>query len=195
MESVIHDQLISYLRTHNLISNNQHGFLARRSTGTNLLNCFQDWQIAIKNKQLIDIIYLDFQKAFDSLIHNKIIASEVNPTSCSIFANDLKIYCSYDSIHDNSSFVHTIRNIERWSSLWQLRINPEKSILLQVGSAPTGQSQYVICNQIISLQYMCVTLVSCTTQNCVSRNILPKLLPELFNVSICCFVLLFLGMF
>ena len=49
MESVIHDQLISYLRTHNLISNNQHGFLAQKSTGTNLLNCFQDWQIAIKN--------------------------------------------------------------------------------------------------------------------------------------------------
>ena len=215
MESVIHDQLISYLRTHNLISNNQHGFLARKSTGTNLLNCFQDWQIAIKNKKLIDIIYLDFQKAFDSLVHNKIIAklssyglryellswirefltgrmqrvaidgvlsnptevlsgvvqgsvlgplifilfidditdcmdiSEVNPTSCSIFADDLKIYCSYDSIHDNSSIVHTIRNIERWSTLWQLRINPEKSILLQVGSVPPGQSQYVICNQII----------------------------------------------
>ena len=42
--------------------------------------------------------------------------SEVNPTSCSIFADDLKIYCSYDSIHDNSSIIHTIRNIERWSS-------------------------------------------------------------------------------
>ena len=54
--------------------------------------------------------------------------SEVNPTSCSIFADDLKMYCSYDSVHDNSSIVHTIRNIERWSSLWQLRINPEKSI-------------------------------------------------------------------
>ena len=76
-------------------------------------------------------------------------ASEVNPTSCSIFADDLKIYCSYDSIHDNSSLVHTMRNIERWSSLWQLRINPEKSILLQVGSAPSGRSQYVIRNQII----------------------------------------------
>ena len=51
MESVIHDQLISYLRTHNLITNSQHGFLARKSTGTNLLNCFRDWQIAIKNKK------------------------------------------------------------------------------------------------------------------------------------------------
>ena len=34
-------------------------------------------------------------------------ASEVNPTSCSNFADDLKIYCSYDSIHDNPSLAHT----------------------------------------------------------------------------------------
>ena len=74
MESVIHDQLLTYLHSHNLISNAQHGFLAKKSTGSNLLNCFQDWQISIKNKKLLDIIYLDFQKAFDSLVHNKIIA-------------------------------------------------------------------------------------------------------------------------
>ena len=46
-------------------------------------------------------------------------------------------------------FTLILRNIERWSSLWQLRINPEKSILLQVGSVPPGHSQYGICNQII----------------------------------------------
>ena len=59
------------------------------------------------------------------------------------------MYCSYDSIHDNSSIANTIRNIERWSTLWQLRINPEKSILLQVGSVPLGQTQYSICSQVI----------------------------------------------
>ena len=111
--------------------------------------------------------------------------SEVNPTSCSsIFADDLRMYCSYDSIQDNSFIVHTIRNIERWSSVLQLRINPEKSIFLQVGSVPHGQSQYVIHKFITkasSRQYMCVTLVSYTTLNCVSMNILLKLLPELFE--------------
>ena len=237
MESVIHDQLISYLRTNNLISNNQHDFLARKSTGTNLLNGFQDWQIAIKNKKLIAIIYLDFQKAFDSLVHNKIIAklssyglryellswirefltdrmrrvvidvvlsiltevlsgvvqgsvlgplifilfidditdcmdiSEVNPTSCSIFADDLNIYCSYDSIHDNSSIVHTIRNIERWSSLWQLRINPEKSILLQVGSIPPASLNMSFVTKSSSRQYICVTLVSYTTLLCFNEYV------------------------
>ena len=113
-----------------------------------------------------------------------------------IFADDLQMDCSYDSIHDNSSIVHTIRNIERWSSLWQLRINPEKSISLQVGSAPPGQSQYVICNQIIQPSIHVSDLgLLCTTPNCVLMNILLKLLPELLNMSICCFVLLFPEMF
>ena len=49
-------------------------FWPKKSTGSNLLNCFQDWQMSIKNRKLLDIIYLDFQKAFDSLVHNKIIA-------------------------------------------------------------------------------------------------------------------------
>ena len=59
METVIHDQLISCLRTHNLISNNHPGFLARKSTGTNLLNCFQDWQTGASFQ-----LFLGGQKSF-----------------------------------------------------------------------------------------------------------------------------------
>ena len=74
MESVIHDQLMTYLHDHNLLSKAQHGFLTRKSTGTNLLSCLHDWQFSLKNKRSIDIIYIDFKKAFDSLVHSKIIA-------------------------------------------------------------------------------------------------------------------------
>ena len=73
MESVIHVQLMSYLREHNLISKAQHGFLSKRSTGTNLLSCLQDWQLSVKVNKLVDVIYLDFSKAFDSLVHSKIL--------------------------------------------------------------------------------------------------------------------------
>ena len=60
MESVIHDQLMSYLSQHKLISRAQHGFLTKKSTGTNLLSCLHDCQLSLKNKKLIDIVYLDF---------------------------------------------------------------------------------------------------------------------------------------
>ena len=56
-----------------MISKAQHGFLSKRSTGTNLLSCFQDWQLSVKDNKLVDAIYLDFRKAFDSLVHSKIL--------------------------------------------------------------------------------------------------------------------------
>ena len=73
--------------------------------------------------------------------------SEVNPTSCSIFADDLKLYCSYESVHNNPSLVNTIKNIEMWSCQWQLKINPDKSILLHVGNTLQDRSKYTICGK------------------------------------------------
>ena len=66
--------LMTYLHDHNLLSKAKHGFLTRKSTGTNLLSCLHDWQFSLKNKRSIEIIYIDFKKAFDSLVHSKIIA-------------------------------------------------------------------------------------------------------------------------
>ena len=215
MESVIHEQIISYLCEHDLISKEQHGFLKNKSTGTNLLSCLQDWQLSIKHRKLIDIVYLDFKKAFDSLVHSKILVklscygighellewihsfltgrtqrvivdnvlsepiavgsgvvqgsvlgplvfilfindivdcldrNEVNSTSCCIFADDLKLYSSYESTMPNNSLTNTIRNIENWSRLWQLAINPDKSLLLQVGSGDLGRQKYLICDTLI----------------------------------------------
>ena len=54
MESVIHDQLMCYLLDHSSITKAQHGFLANKSTGSNLLSCFNDWHLSVKNKKLID---------------------------------------------------------------------------------------------------------------------------------------------
>jgi len=48
--------------------------MARKSTNTHLLECNLDWNTAINCKNGIDVIYFDFAKAFDSVVHNKLIA-------------------------------------------------------------------------------------------------------------------------
>jgi len=43
---------------------------------TNLLESAYDWSVALNNKRTIDIvgyIYIDFQKAFDSVSHQKLL--------------------------------------------------------------------------------------------------------------------------
>jgi len=74
MESIIKDDLLYFLLSKGLISRHQHGFLSRRSTGTQLLDCLNDWTLNIERKESLDVIYIDFAKAFDSVVHNKLIS-------------------------------------------------------------------------------------------------------------------------
>ena len=56
-----------------LIDANQHGFMSNKSTTTHLIECNIDWNAAIKNNNGVDVVYLDFAKAFDSVVHAKLI--------------------------------------------------------------------------------------------------------------------------
>ena len=73
MERIINAQLIDYLLLNNLITKHQHGFLLKRSTCTNLLETINDWVLAVDNRLKTDAIYIDFQKAFDSVYHPKLL--------------------------------------------------------------------------------------------------------------------------
>ena len=64
---------MAYLIANDLISKQQHGFLAGRSTCTNLLDSLQDWILTLKNRSGTDVAYIDFSKAFDSVTHPKLL--------------------------------------------------------------------------------------------------------------------------
>ena len=74
MEAGIKDALLAHLKSSGVLSDSQHGFLKSKSTTTRLLECYLDWNIALRSKKAVDIIYLDFAKAFDSVVHKKLIA-------------------------------------------------------------------------------------------------------------------------
>ena len=71
MEAGIKDALLAHLKSSGVLSDSQHGFLKTKSTTTHLLECCLDWNIALRSKKAVDIIYLDFAKAFDSVVHKK----------------------------------------------------------------------------------------------------------------------------
>lgn len=73
MERIIDTDIKNYLQTNKLINTAQHGFLRKHSTNTNLLESVHDWSNALNNKHSIDIIYIDFQKAFDTVSHPKLV--------------------------------------------------------------------------------------------------------------------------
>jgi len=72
MERIIASELLVYLRKHNVISRQQHGFLSRRSTVSNLLETVNDWTIALKSRHMVTAVYIDYSKAFDTVSHVKL---------------------------------------------------------------------------------------------------------------------------
>jgi len=74
MESIIRDQMLEYLHRNKLISKQQHGFLSRRSTCTQLLESLEDWSMQLRSGKSVDVVYVDFEKAFDSVVHSKLLA-------------------------------------------------------------------------------------------------------------------------
>jgi hypothetical protein len=73
LEKCIRDELVSHLENNNLINDSQHGFRRNKSCLTNLLEFFDKVINIYDNREPIDVIYLDFAKAFDKVPHNKLI--------------------------------------------------------------------------------------------------------------------------
>ena len=73
MESIISNKLISFLENNNLLSTSQFGFRRNRSTVTQLLVTLNEWLYYINKGYCVDVIYLDFAKAFDSVSHLKLL--------------------------------------------------------------------------------------------------------------------------
>lgn len=51
----------------------QHGFLPGKSTVTQLTQVVHHFSLALENKQQVDVIYLDFSKAFDRVPHERLL--------------------------------------------------------------------------------------------------------------------------
>ncbi|KAK3889971.1 hypothetical protein Pcinc_006050, partial [Petrolisthes cinctipes] len=58
--------ITNHLRANNLLCNQQHGFTSGKSTTTNLLEAMEIWTKALSHNLLVDIIFMDYVKAFDT---------------------------------------------------------------------------------------------------------------------------------
>ena len=74
MESIIRDEMIGFLLSNKLICSSQHGFLPGRSTLTNLLEYLETLTRLVDEGHSVDVLYLDFRKAFDVVPKERLLA-------------------------------------------------------------------------------------------------------------------------
>ena len=65
LERVFKDNIVIFLERNSCINNSQHGFRNKKSCLTNLLEFFEYVAEQLDSGEPVDVIYLDFQKAFD----------------------------------------------------------------------------------------------------------------------------------
>ena len=74
MEKIIREVMMDFTMANNLLGSDQFGFLPNKSTMLQLLLCVDDWTQAMEAGQPTDVILIDYAKAFDSVVHNKLLA-------------------------------------------------------------------------------------------------------------------------
>ena len=73
MKSIVKNHILSHLSINNLVSAYQFGFIPGRSCSTQLLQLLNYLTHHLDNGYSIDVIYLDFQKAFDTVPHQRLL--------------------------------------------------------------------------------------------------------------------------
>ena len=65
--------MVEHLFNNNLMSPCQHGFLPRKSCMTQLLCVLDDWTETLDSSNSVDVLYLDFKKAFDYVPRERLL--------------------------------------------------------------------------------------------------------------------------
>ena len=73
MESIVRDQLVNHMMDNGLFCDAQHGFVPGRSCMTQLLISLELWSEMLDSGAPVDVIYLDFRKAFDTVPYKRLL--------------------------------------------------------------------------------------------------------------------------
>ena len=73
MERIIKYHIVSFIESNNLINDSQHGFREKKSCLTNLLEFLEVTTNFLDIGEPVDVLYLDFAKAFDKVPHQRLL--------------------------------------------------------------------------------------------------------------------------
>ena len=73
MESLVHEPLQNHAIRYHLIYPAEHGFVLQKSRITNLFKCQYFVSGALARGVSVNVLYIDFSKAFENVPHNKLV--------------------------------------------------------------------------------------------------------------------------
>ena len=72
LENLVREHIIELMKRNNFFTKKQYGFISERSTALQLLKVLDKWTDALHLGYSIDCVYMDYQKAFDTVPHKRL---------------------------------------------------------------------------------------------------------------------------
>ena len=168
LESIIADDMMSHLEHNKLILDSQHGFRSGRSCLTNLVDFFHDMFSIYDKSRAVDILYLDFRKAFDKVPHKRLMAKVrslgiidevgdwiedwLSDRKISKFADDTKMGINADNDAAVKQLQEDLRKVGEWSKKWQMPFNLDKCKIMHIGHKNKNEKYELPGKEIESVQ-------------------------------------------
>ena len=78
-EIIIRKQVVSFLCDKNCLNDTQHGFCSGRSCFSALLDVYDNVMLMLNGDSIVDMVYLDFAKAFNKVDHGILLHKVKDP--------------------------------------------------------------------------------------------------------------------
>ena len=73
LEHILYHSITEHLLTYQILSDKQYGFRPNHSCETQILNIVEEIQLALDHHLPVDLIFIDFRKAFDTVPHQRLL--------------------------------------------------------------------------------------------------------------------------
>lgn len=126
LEFIIRDQMLSHLKSNNMIHPYQSGFRSAHSTTGVLLDITETIRENYDDERVSVLIFLDFCKAFDSISHRRLISKlshffGFSSSACKLIYSFLTTRCQFVRVgQENSRVISIYRGIPQGSILGPL---------------------------------------------------------------------------
>ena len=71
LEHILYHSIMEHLTNYQILSDKQYGFRPNHSCETQLLNIVEEIQLALDHHLSVDLVFIDFCKAFDTISHHR----------------------------------------------------------------------------------------------------------------------------
>ena len=83
---------MQYVFPNHLLSTKQFGFIEGRSSLIRLIKLLDKWTFYLDNYDGVDVIYTDYEKAFDKVPHNRLLFKLKKYDICDVTVNRIESY-------------------------------------------------------------------------------------------------------